>query len=185
MLADGSGDGRLSFHGDRRFHGSPHYFLTNVIPKSHDVKLQRSNGNPPSEPQSTRVQTRCPPIAVLVVRPGAPGVSDLHTRPSPPVQAMIPDVRHGWPLWGSKVLRSSPRARQPFRSVSSSGFFAGTWPTLCHTRFKSTFAIASSAARANFLSVSTAGTVRPFSTGRCNSATSPSASPPLPWERLE
>src|ERR1700730_18362386 len=54
MLADGPGDGRLSFHGDRRFHGSSHYFLTNVIPNSHGVKLRRSNGNPPSEPQSTR-----------------------------------------------------------------------------------------------------------------------------------
>src|SRR5207253_1481902 len=115
MLADGPGDGRLSFHGDRRFHGSSHYFLTNVIPNSHGVKLQRSNGNPPSEPQSTRVQTRCPLIAVLVVRPGAPGVSDLHTRPSPPVPAMIPDVRHGWPLWGSKVLRSSPRRSEERR----------------------------------------------------------------------
>lgn len=39
MLADGPGDGRLSLHGDRRFHGSFHYFLTNVIPHLLGVKL--------------------------------------------------------------------------------------------------------------------------------------------------
>src|SRR5205823_13027405 len=115
MLADGPGDGRLSFHGDRRFHGSSHYFLAKVIPNSLGVKLQRPNGYPPSEPQSTRVRTRCPPIAVSVVRPGAPGDRDLHTRPSPPVPAMIPDVRHGWPLWRSNVLRSSPTAHHSFQ----------------------------------------------------------------------
>lgn len=42
MLADGPGDGRLSLHGDRRFHVSFHYFLANVIPNSAGVKRRSS-----------------------------------------------------------------------------------------------------------------------------------------------